>query len=377
MNDKEIAELRRRLHPERHSITKIYGCYVSEEKEIIATFAQSPGLMPQDETEKYLALFKRSLSGSNRKNLVDICFSTKQVADSDEHRLLMKLRETRFQDENTRRELCEKIIEAQPMDGNYVILMLHNSYDVPFKAKDGSELDDSSETVFSYIQCCLCPVKLTKSTLLYDSSENEFHNSIPGWVISPPEVGFLFPAFDDRATNIYNALLYTHDTADNHETLVDALFHTDIPMPAAEQKTTFQSVLGNALDEDCSLAVVKEVHTQLSQMIQIHKESKVAEPLAVTGDDVKAMLESSGVDERHTAAFGIQFATEFGSDADLSPKNIIDPKKFEVVTPEVSIKIDPERTDLIETRVLGGVKYLLIRADEAVEVNGVPIHISE
>ena len=373
MREKEIAEIRRRLQPERHSITHIYGCYVNEEAEIITTFAQSLGLMPQDESEKYLALFRRCLSGTVNKNLLDITFTTQQVADSDEHRLLMDLRKTELKDDDIRRIFYQKVIASKPLDGNYLILLLHNRYDVPFKHSDGSR-DDSAD-VFSYIQCAVCPVKLSKAALRYQASESEFHNTEPGWVVSPPELGFLFPAFDERATNIYNALYYTHDTAENHGAFAQAVFRTDLPMPAAEQKNTFRSVLANALDEDCTLETVKSVHEQLRQAIQLHKESKEPDPLVVTGDQVAAML--TGVSEEKKQAFEQKFADEFGANADLSPKNIIDAGKFEVATPDVVIRVAPDKGHLLQTRILGGVKYLLIRADEAVEVNGVSICIPD
>ena len=50
---------------------------------------------------------------------------------------------------------------------------------------------------------------------------------------------------------------------------------------------------------------------------------------------------------------------------------------FEVKTPDVSIKVAPDRSDLIETRVIGGIKYILINAEENVEVNGVSIRIGD
>lgn len=378
MKEKEISEIRRRLHPERHAITHVYGCYVNgDEREIIATFAQALGLMPQDEAEKYLALFKRSLSGTVNKNLLEVTFTTAQVADSDEHRLLMDLRRTRLQEDDIRRIFYEKVIETQPLEGNYLILLLHNTYDVPFKRKDGLALEDDSTNQFSYIQCAVCPVKLTKSTLGYRATESEFHNTEPGWVVAPPELGFLFPAFDDRSTNLYNALYYTHDSAENHEAFVAAVFNTLLPMPAAQQQDTFRSVLSGTLEENCTLETVKTVHEQLCQMIQIHKETREQEALTVTGDQVRAILETGGVPEEKAAAFEARFGEEFGTNADLSPKNIIDPKKLEVVTPDVSIKVAPDRGDLLQTRILGGIKYILIRADESVEVNGVPICIPD
>ena len=377
MREKEVAEIRRRLYPERHAITHIYGCYVNEEKEIITTFAQSMGLMPQVESEKYLALFKRSLSGTLNKNLLEVTFTTQQVADSDEHRLLMDLRKSELKDDEVRRIFYEKVIATQPLEGNYLILLLFNRYDVPFRHKDGTTMDDDSNDTFTYIQCALCPVKLTKAALTYKTSESEFHNSEPGMVVSSPEIGFLFPAFDERATNIYNALYYTKDTAENHDAFVDAVFHTELPMPAKAQKDTFGAVLSGALEEDCTLEAVKGVQEQLLQMIQIHKESKDPDPLVVSADQVKAMLENSGVPAEQTEKFEEKFAEDFGNQTDLSPKNIVDTRKLEVVTPDVVVRVAPDKGHLLETRVLGGVKYLLIRADEAVEVNGVVINIKE
>lgn len=374
MKEKEIAEIRRRLYPERHNISYIYGCYVNEEKEIIATFAQSLNLMPQDESERYLALFKRSLSGTINKNLLDLTFTTQQVADSPEHTLLMELRSTKLQEDGPRKAFFDKVIATQPLEGNYVILLLHNTYDVPFRRKDGTDFD--STDVFSYIQCCICPVKLTKAALAYKAVENEFHNSEPGWVISPPELGFLFPAFDDRATNLYNALYYTHDAAENHEAFVESIFNTPLPMPAACQKSTFETSLSSSLDTDCTYETVHEIHDQLCQMIAVHKESKTPEPLTLTCQEVRDILKNTNLSEERIEAFGKKMEDEFGN-ADLSPKNLIDHKKLEVVTPDVVIKVAPDKGDLIQTRVLGGVKYILIRADEAVEVNGVSIHIAE
>ena len=54
----------------------------------------------------------------------------------------------------------------------------------------------------------------------------------------------------------------------------------------------------------------------------------------------------------------------------------MDSKQLEVKTPDVTIKVNPERSDLVETRVIDGARYILIRAEEGVEVNGVQIHIS-
>ena len=196
-------------------------------------------------------------------------------------------------------------------------------------------------------------------------------------MVQAPALGFLFPAFDNRATNIYNALYYTRDVKQSQDAFVEAVFNAPIPLPAAEQKKTFEALLSTSLGEDCSMEVMQNVHDQLCQRIELHKESKVPEPLLIGKEDVKEVLSSCGVAQEHLAKFSVDYDEAFGYETDLHPKNIIDSKKFEVHTPDVVIKVDPARSDLIETRVIGGVKYIMICADEDVEVNGVSINIQD
>ena len=84
MNQKEVSELRRRWRPEKSAVSRIYGCYVNSNKEIVSDLDESLGTMPEEEAEKYLGLLKKSLSGTLGKNLIDIVFSTQQVMDSEE-----------------------------------------------------------------------------------------------------------------------------------------------------------------------------------------------------------------------------------------------------------------------------------------------------
>ena len=377
MTDKEIGEIRRHLRRERSNITAIYGCYVNENKEIIAEFRQSTGMMPENESDKYFALLRRTLSGSQGKNLIDITFKTSQVQDSPEHKLLMGLRESKLADEELRSEFYKKVIESISIEGNYLILLSCDSYDVPFKSKDDFHQKDQSEEVYTYILCTICPVKETKPNLHYVHEEKLFHDGARNHMVSAPALGFLFPAFDNRSTNIYNALYYTRDVKVTQEALIEALFNTPAPKAAAEQKKTFEALLTTSLGEECSLEVVQTVHDQISQRIEMHKEAKIPEPLMITKEDVKEVLSSCGVSEDSVSKFSVDYDQAFGFEADLHPKNIIDNKRFELKTPDVVIKVDPARADLIETRVIGGVKYIMICADEDVEVNGVNIHIGE
>ena len=377
MNEKEIGEIRRRVRRDRSNMTAIYGCYVNGQKEIISTFRQPVGIMPENEAEKYFGVLKRTLSGTVGKNLIDVTFRTAQVANSPEHGFLMDLRKSGLADEALLTELYRKIIDSVSFEENYVILVGCDSYDVPFRSKDDEVQADASNEVYTYLLCAVCPVKQTKPNLRYIPEDKEFHDGGISHVVCAPELGFLFPAFDNRATNIYNALLYTHNTKESCQSFAQALFNIQPPMPAAEQKKSFEALLTTSLDKECSLEVVQAVHDQLRQCIDLHKESKVPEPLLISKEQVKDALTACGVSESHVAKFSVDYDETFGFEAQLHPKNIIDNKRFEINTPDLSIKVNPELSDLIETRILGGVKYILICADENVEVNGVNIHIGD
>ena len=375
MNTKEIGEIRRRQRRDRSNMTAIYGCYVNENKEIISEFKQSIGMMPENEAEKYFSMLRRTLGGTLGKNLIDITFQTNQVADSQEHKLLMTLRNSKLADEEARAAFYQKTIENLSLGSNYLILLGCDSYDVPFKSKDGDNQADNSDEVYTYLLCAVCPVKQTKPTLHYVPEEKQFHDGNMVNTVAAPELGFLFPAFDNRATNIYNALYYNKNVKENHEDFASAIFHTPIPAPAHAQKQSFEALLTRSLEEECSMDVVQSVHDDLCQQIEMHKESKIPEALMIGKEQVKASLAQCGVSEEHLAKFSIDYDEAFGFEALIHPKNVIDNKKIQINTPDVIIKVAPNRSDLIETRVIDGIQYILIQADEDVSINGVSIQI--
>ncbi|MCI8878076.1 MAG: DUF4317 domain-containing protein [Oscillospiraceae bacterium] len=377
MNQKELGELRRRFKPERSAVSRIYGCYVNSQKEVISYLDESLGLMPQEEAEKYLSLLKKALSGTQGRNLIDIVFTTEQVADSDEHRLLSALRESELKDGEVRGALYEKIMGSLDLgEGNYLILLAFDAYDVPYRGRDGENQADGGDSVFRYIICAICPVKEGKPELGYFPGENEFHNCTAGQIVSAPEAGFLFPAFDDRAANLYNALYYVRKPDELHPELIDALFRTEAPMSAGEQREAFASALTESLEESCSLEVVQSVHGRLRERIEEHRESRDPEPLAITAGEVAGILADCGVEEERVAAFGQACQERFGGGA-LDPANLIDSKKFEVKTGEVTISVDPEYSYLVETRVIDGRKYILIPTGDGVELNGLAVGLGE
>ena len=377
MNKKEISELSRRWKPEKCAVSRIYGCYVSvADKRIVADLNESLGRMPQDEAEHYLGLLKKVLSGAQGRNLVDIVFSTEQVADSDEHRLLMALKNSSLQDSDARQSFYQKIIDCLDMgEENYLILLAPDSYDVPRRGKDDSIQEDASDEVFSYFLCAICPVKEGKSSLGYFPGDNEFHCA-GGRTVAPPELGFLFPCFDDRASNVYNALFYSRKPDQLHQEFIDGVFHTEPPLSSVEQRESFTAALIDALGDQCSLEVVQTVQEQLAERVSRHKEEKDPEPLALTAKDVGKMLRQSGVQEEQAVAFEEQCAASLGEGAVLNPANLMGAGKFEVKTAEATVTVDPACSYVVETRVIDGKPYVLIPAGAELEVNGIPVRIA-
>mgnify|MGYP001115202320 CR=1 FL=1 len=374
MNKKEISELRRRFKPEKNNISQVHGCYVNGKGEVISYIDESLRTMPQEEAEKYLSLLGKALSGTPGKNLIDIVFSTAQVVDSDEHRRLTGLRDSKLQDGEARQAFYQKVIDSLDMgDSNYLILLAHDSYDVPSRDRNGDKQDDS-DTVFSYILCCVCPVKDGKAELGYCPGENEFHNCVPSQLVAQPELGFLFPAFDDRAANIYSALAYSKKADQLHQEFLDAIFHIEEPpMSAGEQRQAFENALVQSMEGGCSLEVVQAVHERLALRIEEHKESKDPEPLAVTAREVGTILRDCGVEEPQVEAFCQSCGRQFGEGAALSPANLIDSKRFQVRTGDATLTLAPDRSYLLETRVIEGRKYLLVPVDGEMEVNGLAV----
>lgn len=375
MNEKEIAELRRRFRPDKSNISCLRGCYVNEKKEITSVFRQSLSLMTPEEAEELLSILKKTLAGKVGKHLMDLEFTANQVLDSEEHRLLTALRNASAADDEIVNAFYRKVIDALSMDSSYLILLAQDSYDVPAYAKDGSRSEDS-DRVFQYLLCSICPIKVGKPALSYFAHENTFRTVLADSVVGAPALGFLFPAFDQRTANIYGALYFSRDTSDNHSEFVDAIFHTPLPMAAKAQKETFHAVLQESIGEDCSYEVVQTVHEQLSALIEDHRINREEEPLVIMEDTVETVLTACGVSEARTEAFKEKYIEAFGADTALPPANLVDPKRFEVRTPDVVITVKPDRTDLVETRIIDGVKYVMIRADSGVAVNGVDIQIA-
>lgn len=374
MREKEIAEIRRRYRSDKSNISRICGCYVDSKKEIISEFDQSLGLMSEEDANGMLGLLKKALSGHIGTNLLEIEFSTAQVSDSEEYALLSKLKASELKDSELRGELYKKIIENLEFNGSYLILLAHDNYDVFDITADGMRAEEST-SVYSYIICAICPVKEGKASLSYYFPEKCFRTICADTVLSRPEIGFVFPVLEDRQTNIYKAAYYTKNLENNYSKLVNALFAKEAPMPPKEQKQTFGEVLVETVGEDCSLRLVSSLHAQINEKIEECKNEGDDQLPFINKDDAAQMLRYCGVPEDKVEAFEKGFDESFGENAEIPPSNLSGTKQLQIETPEVAVKVNAGCSELVQTRIIDGVKYILIRADNDVVVNGINVKI--
>lgn len=372
MNNKEVREIKRRIKPAKNNITHIYGCYVnSATREVISNFDEPVSLLEEQEQIEYFNLLSKSLSGGMGKNLMDVSFTTEQVKDSPEHKLLSDLRQSKLEDESLREQFCTMLMENLSFEEkNYLILMAYDAYDV----KAMKEEEDSSD-VFRYFLCCVCPVATGKAELGYRHDDKRFHNAVISQMVAAPVLGFMYPAFDDRCTNIYGALLYSNKAEENHAAFVNSVFNRPAPLTAVEQKDCFDELLSDSMDSKCSFEVMQNLNQQICDKINAHKESGSPEVLSFTGYEVGEMLEDSGTPPEQVDAFIHSYEERLGKDAEVVSTNICNPKKMTVETEQIKISLDPQYSYLIKTKVEDGRKYIIISADTGVEINGVPVEI--
>lgn len=371
MTKQEISEIKKLLTQRNCSITRICGCYVDGEKNKKAELKQAFLALPEEEIFKYFEILRKTLSGTLGKNLLTLEFPLESEEPGGAQEFLLRLRDSKLKDDALLDEFYDKIISTYEYVGNYLILLVHDVYDVPGKTSDGLDMEDASEEVYEYILACICPVELSKPGLSYNAVENTFHNRIRDWVVGLPDTGFLFPAFNDRCADIHSTLYYTKDAEELKDGFVDALLNCPLPLTAGDQKETFQTLIEETLGETCDIEVIKNIHDRLSEMVEEHKEEP--EPLTLNKDEVKTILAGSGVANEKLEVFDRCYNETAGEKTSLLASNVMNTRSFEVKTPDVVIKVNPERTDLIETRNINGRDCLVIELGGSVVVNGIAV----
>ena len=371
MNKKEVLEIRKQFTPANCAITRIAGCYVDHEKNKKMESKSAFLSLPEEEAFKYFDIFKKTLSGTMGKNMLNMEFPIDQEMPGGTQEFLMKLKASKLEDDMLLEEFYDKVIATYEYAENYYIILIHAMYDVPGRSSDNLEMFDASDEVYEYLVCSICPVSLSKAGLSYNAESNCIQDRIRDWVVDMPDKGFLFPAFNDRSTDIHGVLYYTKKSEDLQPELIEQLLGARMPMSANTQKETFQMLIEDTLGEDGDYETIRNIHDTLNDMIEEHKEEP--EPLQLDKTDVRKVFEKSGVSSEKMECFDQNYEETAGKKTSLLATNITETKKFQIETPDIVIKVNPERADLIETRVIDGRQCLVIAVDDHIEVNGVNV----
>ena len=316
MTKKDIAELRRRLKKSDCSITKMCGCYVNSNNEIQLHINETFLNLDDDEFDKYLAIAKKTLSGTLGNNLLELEFPMEEEEIGGKQDSLMELKRSKLKDEDLLDSFYQLIIDNYDYAGNYLILVFHDVYDVIKKTTDNFSLDESEE-VYEYLICAICPVELTKAGLGYLEDENKIGPRHRDWVVSLPDTGFIFPAFTDRSTDIHSAMFYTKKPLEAHKEIIELVLGCPSKQTAAEQKNTFQTIIKKSVnDSDQEEKVFADIQESLSMLAEEQAEllDSSEEPVILRNDSIHDILAQNSLSKEITDKIESAYEENFGEE---------------------------------------------------------------
>ena len=411
MTKKEINEIKSLFDTIQDcGITKLAGCYVNGEKTKVKTFNDSFYNLPEEEMYKYLEIFRKTLSGTPGKNLMDMEFVDSENESSDTGKgLLQKLRRSELKDEKLLEEFYDKVIETYNHVGNYLILLIHQAYDVPGVTTDGIEMDDASDEVYSFILCSICPMKLTKPGLGFDDDLGEIHTLRQIFAVELPDNGILFPAFNDRSSDD-NAILYSSRKTDVlQDAFLEKVLDVTAALPAKQQKEGFTEFVSEVLGDESTFDTLLSIQENLKQTVDDRKTELAGETVFLDKDAMRGVFEKSGVSGERLEVFDKKFDEQFDmkrirekqletkiADEDMEVEgsasainqdyvpnikveeklfsdNVAPVRSIEVRNKKMVLRVNSKNTDIIKTRMIDGKKCLVIELTEDLTVNGIPV----
>ncbi len=328
MRKKDILELKKRFKKDYCTFSKMCGCYVNGEKNILLKFKETFLNLDEDEYFKYLEIAKKVLSGTIGNNILELNFPLNEDLINEKQISLMQLKNSQLNDDTLLDDFYKSIIENYDYTGNFLILIFNDSYDVLTKTKDNQKLDESEE-VYEYILCAICPVELSEPGLRYFEEDNTIKTRIRDWVVKPPANGFVFPAFIDRSSDVNSIMYYTKNAKDTHIELMENTLGCDSKQTATIQKEAFKSIIKDSFpDEALADKVFMDVQENLNNMIEEYNEmydDTDKEPISLKDKDIQNLLIESGVSKELTSKIEKSFVESFGDDIPLA-ENLIDSK---------------------------------------------------
>ena len=315
MDKKSISELRRRLKKDSCTFTKMCGCYVNDSKNKVIKLDETFLNLEDEEYYKYLEIAKKVLSGTIENNILELNFELNEEHVNEKQLEFMKLKNSQLKDDLLLDDFYNSIINNYDYEGNFLILIFHDAYDIITKTKDNAKLDESEE-VYEYILCAICPVELSKAGLRYFEEENSIKSRTRDWVVEAPSNGFVFPAFINRTTDVNSIMYYTKNAKDTHPELMENVLGCPSKQTNTEKKETFNDIIRDALgpDEKKSDHFFMEIQESLNNKIEehniIHEDSET--PIFLTDEVIQDILNESGVPDEITTKIEKSYAESFG-----------------------------------------------------------------
>ncbi|WP_286907327.1 DUF4317 domain-containing protein [Clostridium sp. UBA1652] len=333
MRKKDVLELKKRFKKDYCTFTKMCGCYVNGEKNVLLKFRETFLNLEEDEYFKFLEIAKKVLSGTVGNNILELNFPINEEFVNEKQISLMRLKNSKLKDDNILDEFYDSIIDNYDYTGNFLILIFHDAYDVITKTKDNIKIDESEE-VYEYVLCAICPVSLSEPGLRYFEEENKIKARIRDWVVEAPTNGFVFPAFIERSTDVNSIMYYTKNPKETHPELMEHALGCYKKQTATIQKEAFQSIIKDSLlvDEDEADKIFMEVQENLNTMIEEYNatyEDVDPEPITLNKKDVQNLLIESGIPEEVTIKIEKSYEESFGEDLPLA-ESLIDSKALKV-----------------------------------------------
>ena len=371
MNKTEVSEIRKLFGKDGYRIDSLAACYVSIEKEKTFVIKEALSSLSEEELLSHLSIFHKCLGGTLGKNLINMEFPLEAEFGEGQQKFLLELRDSGLKDEEKLEKFFDLIIANYPSSDKYYIVAIHGNYDVPGKGKDGETLEDASDVIYEYILCAICPVKLSRAALGYDSDANRIGERVRDWVVEAPDKAFLFPAFNDRGPDIHSLLYYTKKAEELYPDFVEAVFGTVSPPSPVAQTETFNSLITETLKDEVSLEIVQRVQENIAEVIELNKE--IPAPVELTSYEVKELLGKSGVESEKLEHFEDTFNEVAGEKATIIANNLPVVKQLSIKAPDIEIKVKPESASLVKHKMVDGVLSIVIPVREGVEVNGITV----
>lgn len=424
MNKKEVMELKRRFKKEAATFTRVCGCYVDGNHNKVCKFGNTFLNLEEDEFYKYLEIANKALSGTIGNNLLELKFPIEEEEVGGRQHILMALRASKLEDENLLDTFYDLVIDTYDHAGNYLIVLFHDAYDVMSRTSDNNNLDESEE-VYEYLICAICPVDLSKPGLGFLEEEHRIGPRVRDWVVGAVDTAFLFPAFNDRSTDIHSTLFYTKNTKEPHSEFMANGLGCGIERTATEQKMAFHSIVRNVLgaEDEHTDDVLLDLQQNLSDMIDEYAETHDDDEdvFLLDKEVVTKLLADSEISEEKAAKIEKSVDEAFGEKPPAA-ENVIDSKALvqnelrvekmaledqvgtltvqlnekdealaertsqliekqeeidnyiaETKTYDVVLRVKPEKASQIKSQVINGQKCLVIPMgeDEHATINGV------